>query len=213
MTVTPADIPRVAATIRLAGELLEVHGHLMLQLTNDWTTGPNAANLDPDTGGNQWETDEHGDVWAIPTDPTGEAAITANRTDLANQLQTRLTRIIDDAQWLRDTAHVLAPIVPPSTMNERNDLWCTHHLRIGLCEVRHRGEDCRYCYDFLTLWKIRPPITILRDRQAGKRITEQAVKDAIAADGAILQTVGGVTKALRQARPTKRNQNQKRKTG
>lgn len=217
MTITASDVTRVAAAIRLAGELFEVHGELMLNLTNDWRNGAKAANLDPDSGGNRWE--RCGDPTcrecphALPADPTGEAAIADARSDLAAELQVRLSRLVDDAHWIRDTAHVLAPIVLPTTVNEKNDLWCSHHLKVGFCEVRHRGDLCRYCSDFMSLWKVRPPVSILRDRQQGKRITEQAVKDALAADGLILSTVGGVTKALRQTRPPKRNQNEKRRAG
>jgi hypothetical protein len=216
VTITPADVPRTAAQIRTAGELWEMHGDLMLATLEDWKAGAKAANLDPNSRGNRYEECdvpcEHC-PHPVPSDPTGEGMLRA-RAELGDELQKRMTRMVDDALWLRDTAHVLAPIVPPSTMNDPSDLWCSHHLRLGLCEPRHRNDLCRYCGDFLALWKVRPPIGILRDRHQGKRITEARVKEALAADGVILQTVGGVTKAIRQARGTgKRNQNQKRKAG
>ena len=213
--ITSSDVPRVAAAIRVAGELFEVHGDLMLTLTADWSAGAKAANLDPDSGGNRWEN--CGDPFcrecphAKPSDPTGEAAIAERRDFMASELQARLARMVDDAQWLKDAAHVLAPIVPPSTMNEKNDLWCSHHLKIGLCEVRHRNDLCRYCGDFMALWNVRPPVAILRDRHHGKRITEPMVKAALEADGVILKTVGGITKAVREARGSRKpNQNEKR---
>jgi hypothetical protein len=206
--IQSSDVPRVAATIRVAGELFEVHGDLMLSLTSDWAAGAKAANLDPTTRGNQWDVDNE---CHVANDPTGEAAIRA-RADMAVELQGRLERIVADCQWLRDTAHVLAPIVPPSTMNDKDDLWCSHHLKIGLCEVRHAKDLCRYCYDFMALWQVRPPVSILRDRHHGKRITESMVKSALEADGVLLSTVGGVTRAVRQARGSRTpNQNQKRK--
>lgn len=214
MTITSADVPRVAATIRVAGELFEVHGALMLKLLNEWRSGAKAANLDPDSGGNRWENCSTPPATccphALPSDPTGEAAIGQARTDMAGELQTRLARIVDDAQWLRDAAHVLAPIVPPSTMNDTSDLWCSHHLRIGLAEIRHRGDLCRFCDDFLKMWNVRPPVSLLRDKHHGKRLTEKAVKAALEADGVILSTVGGVTKAIRGVRGGKPNQNDKR---
>lgn len=212
MTITTSDVPRVAAAIRTAGELFEAHGELMLTLTADWAAGMKAANLDPDSGGNRWETDEHGDVWAVPSDPTGEAVLNA-RADLHAELRKRLDRIHADAQWLRDTAHVLAPIVAPSSMNEPDDRWCSHHIRIGLAEPRHRNDLCRWCYDFMLVWKVRPPVSLLRDRHDGKKITDQRIKSALEADGLILKEVGGVTKAVRQGRGGRANQNQKRKAG
>lgn len=214
MTITTSDIPRIAAAIRTAGELLEAHGELMLTLTAEWATGAKAANLDPDGRRNRYE--DCGDPTcqscphAIPTDPTGEAILNA-RTDLHAELRRRLDRILTDAHWLRDTTHVLAPIVPPSTMNDPGDLWCTHHIRIGLAEPRHRKDLCRYCSDFLALWNVRPPVSILRDRHDGKRITDKTMKAALEADGLILKEVGGVTKAVRQNR--RPNQNVKRKAG
>lgn len=210
--ITPADVPRVAAVVRLAGELLEMHGALMLTLTGDWAAGAKAANLDPTTRGNRWDVDrDTGEVSPVPSDPTGEAVVAQRRADLAGELQTRLARLIEDAQWVRDTAHVLAPIVPPSTMNAKDDLWCAHHLKVGLCEIRHRNDLCRWCSDFMALWSVRPPVGLLRDRHDGKRITETMVKAALEADGLILKSVGGVTKAIRAARP--RNQNEKKKAG
>jgi hypothetical protein len=216
VTITTSDVPQVSATIRVAGELFEVHGALMLALAADWRAGARAANLDPDTGGNRWQpcTDPActSCPHAIPSDPTGEAAINQARGDMADELQTRLARVVEDCYWLRDTAHVLAPIVPPSQMNEKDDLWCSHHLRIGLAEVRHRKDLCRFCDDFLKLWKIRPPVSLLRDKHQGVRLTEAKVKAALEADGVILSTVGGVTKAIRQARPGRqRNQNEKKR--
>lgn len=217
MTITKADVQRVAAAIRTAGELFEVHGELMLQVTADWAAGAKAANLDPNTRGNRWETcdPECPDCpHQVIADPTGDAALRA-RTEMAQDLQRHLEMAVTAAHWLRDAAHVLAPIVPPSTMNQRDDLWCTHHLKVGLCEVRHRKDLCRFCADFMALWQVRPPVSLLRDRHQGKRITERAVKDALAADGVILQEVGGVTKAIRKARGStgRPNQNSKCKAG
>jgi hypothetical protein len=213
MTITTADVPRVAAAGRLAGELLEVHGNLMLTLASDWSAGAKAANLDPDSRGNRYESCDDPTCMecphAIPSDPTGEAVLHA-RKELHADMQQRLKRWLSDSQWIRDMAHVLAPIVPPSTMNEKDDRWCSNHLRVGLAEPRWRGEECRSCYDFRLLWKIHQPVSIMRDRSDGKRITEAMVKAALEADGLILTEVAGVTKAVRGARAGKANQNRKK---
>lgn len=220
MTITPADVPRFSAAIRLAGELLEVHGDLMLRLTNDWAAGAKAANLDPDSGGNRWESCEDPTCrscpHAIPSDPTGEAVIHA-RTNTAAELQHRLQRLHGDALWIRDMAHVLAPIVPPSTMNQVPDdpIWCSHHLKVGLCEPRHRGDRCRACYDFELMWKALPPFSLLRDRHHGIKWTDKTIKAALTADGLIVSEVGEVTRAVKAVRGStgRPNQNQKRKAG
>jgi hypothetical protein len=55
----------------------------------------------------------------------------------------------------------------------------------------------------------------VKDRQEGRRITEQSIKAALAADGLILEDVKGVTKAVRAARGRtgRPNQNEKKKAG
>lgn len=211
MTITDSERPRVAAAIRTAGELFEVHGDLMLTLTHDWARGPKAANLDPDSRGNRWDKENQA---FIPSDPTGEAVLHA-RADLHPELQKRLARMVEDAYWIRDLAHVLAPIVAPSEMNDKDERWCNHHLRVGICEPRHRGADCRFCYDFRLLWKVYPPLRLVKDRNEGKKITEQSIKAALEAEGLILDEVKGVAKEIRKARGTtgRPNQNQKRKAG
>lgn len=223
MTITPADVQRVSAAWRSAGELFEVHGVTMLNLADDWQAGARAANLDPSSRQNRWSNCGPGDTegcgdcpHATPNDPTGEAAIAAKRDEFAAELQHRAQRMHADALWLRDAAHLMAPVVPPSSMNDpASDLWCAHHLRVGICEIRHRNDLCRFCDDFLKLWKARPPMSVIRDRHDGKRITEKLVKAALEAEGHRLEEVNGVTKAIAQARPQPRkpNQNQKRKAG
>lgn len=220
MTITASDVPRVAAAMRVAGELFEVHGGLMLSLTSDWQAGAKAANLDPDSGGNRWENcgpnNQVGCLQcphAIPSDPTGEAAVAARRVEMASELQIRLERLVADAQWIRDAAHVLAPIVPPSTMNARDTILCVNCLRIGLGSPRHRGDLCRECYEFKLMWQVPRPPTLIKWRHDGRPLNDKIVKQALEAEGMIVKTVGGVTKAIRQARSRKPNQNQKKKAG
>lgn len=217
MTITKTEIPRVSSAGISTGELIGVHGDLMLDLADDWRAGAKAANLDPDSGGNRWENCTEPPApccpHAKPSDPTGEAAIT-QRADFAAELAIRLERWHADSLWLRDAAHVMAPVVPPSTMNDpASDLWCAHHLRVGICEVRHRNDLCRFCDDFLKLWKAKPPISIVKDRNDGKRITEKMVKAALEQEGYRLDEVGKVDKAVKAARGAtgRPNQNTKQK--
>jgi hypothetical protein len=213
--IQQSDVPRVAATVRVAGELFEVHGALMLQLTHDWSAGAKAANLDPDSGGNRWEP--CGDPTcqecphAVPSDPTGEAVLALRRGDLAVELQGRLERVVADCQWLRDMAHVLAPIVPPSTMNDKDDRWCSNCLRAGLANPRWRATECRNCYEFRLAWKVPQPLSLVKCRHMRGKVTPKMEREALEADGLILQTVGGVTKAVRQARGSTGRSNQNRK--
>lgn len=57
--------------------------------------------------------------------------------------------------------------------------WCSSCLRIGKCSPRHRGDRCRWCYDFQSNYKREPPIELVRDHHEGRRISEERIKDAL----------------------------------
>lgn len=208
-TITPEDAPKVAAQIRVAGELMDVHLGLVLSLLADWSAGAKAANLDPNSRGNRWDAEN--EAW-IPSDPTGEAMLNA-RADTAVEAQMRLERMRNDALWWRDMIHVAGVVVPPSTINAKDDLWCTRCLRVGICEPRHRGTLCRDCDDFKKLYQADRPFSLVRMKREGKRLTKTIVEDALRAEGLILEEVGGVTKAVKAARGStgRPNQNQKKR--
>lgn len=143
--------------------------------------GVRAANTDP-AGGNRWDTDDDGDVWAIPNDPTGEAAMSPAPAD---------DEWIEALEWLNQAADHFAVVfgryrpdrrlhtVDPSAAEQ----WCTHHLTsIGKCEPRHRGDLCRVCYDFkLAHSEKLPPADLLAAKHEGRRWTEQMIRDSLRA--------------------------------
>lgn len=57
--------------------------------------------------------------------------------------------------------------------------WCRSCLRIAKCSPRHRGDLCRWCYDFTKSTGQQPPIELVRDHHEGRRITDERVKDAL----------------------------------
>lgn len=59
--------------------------------------------------------------------------------------------------------------------DDPTEMWCTSCLRIGTKSPRHRGDRCRWCYEFELSEQFLPPADILRARASGKRITEQMV--------------------------------------
>lgn len=220
MSITKADVPRLSAAIRTAGELWEVHGEMVLDLTADWATGARSANLDPDSGGNRWESCDDPTCsecpHAIPADPTGEAVLNA-RADKASELQKRLARILEDSLWLRDMAFVIAPIVPASVVNAKSEVWCSHHLKVGLCEPRKNGSErntlCRWCSDIFAEWKALPPLQLVKDRHNKEKCNDKMLKAAFKREGMILQDVGEITKVVKANRGAtgRPNQNQKAK--
>lgn len=206
---TVDDLPRITGVTHLAMDLWEAHGRLALELAESWSDGPPAANLDPDARGNRWEVDANGDVWAIPSDPTGEASIKA-RTDLLGEIEGLLRLQEATAIRLRNIAMTLVPVRYEATDDDKR--WCTNHMRIGACEPRSRGDLCRWCDDKRLEWGVRPPVKLLTMRHLGKTVYDRDVKDALAAEGVRLETVKGVTKAVRLARGKtgRPNQNDKR---
>src|SRR5690606_5034606 len=46
------EIARLAASLRLTGELLEAHGTRTIAAVATWSAGPRSARLDPTSGGN-----------------------------------------------------------------------------------------------------------------------------------------------------------------
>lgn len=215
MTIRTADIPRITAIGHVAMDLWEAHGHLALQLAAEWADGPPAANLDPDRRGNRWELDpDTGEVWAVPADPTGEASLTAGqshaRQSLHAELQSLLALHEATSVRLRNIVATLVPVKLDATENDKR--WCTNHLRIGVCEPRARGDLCRWCDDKRLEWGVRPPVKLMTMRHLGKTVYDRDVKDALAAEGVRLETVKGITKAVKTARGNtgRPNQNLKR---
>lgn len=198
------DTQRIAGTVRLAGDLLDAHGGLMLELIESWRHGPRSPNLDPNAGGWRYEVIVHPDgteeTVSIPSDSTGESALRGDPDGLLMQETTALLkRLSTDAARLRD---IIASTVPPSAGAVSNDTedWCSNHLRIQQCEPRHRGDLCRGCYDFKNLWKRLPPPSVMGHRHRYGRITEQQIKDFLAREQRHDETLSRVNDAVRSGR-------------
>lgn len=214
---TTDDTTRIGALIRLAGELYEAHGPLLHQLADQWADGPNATSLEPGGGWRHEPCDDlacpiPGDhCHQVAPDSVADAAL-AQPTDasrIRGQLQQRVTRLVDDATWLRDAITVLAlkraADDPPS-----DALWCTNHLRARLFAPQPspaRGGLCRWCYDFRAVNGILPTPKLLGMRERGERVTEAAVADEVERQRKHDELVEETAKGVRARR--RRNQNQK----
>lgn len=189
------DLPNIAGTIRNAGELLEAHGPTLLQLAKDWANGPAAANLDPNSRSNHYDTDNNA---PIPTDPTGEAAIghDPNR-HLDRDVQALINHTHQLATELRNTIMGLVTTAPQPLDPTQ---WCTHHLHAHISEIRYRGDLCRWCYDFKATHRVLPPLTLLGHRHLGKRITEAMIASALEAEGIRTEQLATTNSAMTKAR-------------
>lgn len=202
--LTEEDTERIAAVVRLAGDLLDAHGPLALELTKAWKRGLRSPNIDPDAGGWRYETIENPDgttdVVPIPSDSTGEGAIRADDLDGAyDELQKILHRLSSDAARLRD---IISAAVPPGVALSIVDPgeWCTNHLTIQQCEPRHRGDLCRFCYDFHAVRKRLPPASILGLRHRYGRVTEKQVAAALSRESRRDESLQRVNDAVKRGR-------------
>lgn len=139
-----------------------------------------SSNTDPG-GGNHWEQDDGGDVWAIPNDPTGEAAMGASA---------ELDEVAEALEWLNQATDHWAVVFGKYRPDRRlhtvdptaAEQWCTHHLAtIGKCEPRYRGDECRCCYDFRLAHGVKPPADLLEAKHQGRKWTEQMIRDSLKA--------------------------------
>jgi hypothetical protein len=188
-TIRPSDLPLAVIHLRRAGELIATPcgcghasctlGEHVLRAAGHMGPGPRAANIDPTTRGARWEADETGNIWPVPNDPTGEAALQPDAPDVQTLLRQAIITSERAALAVIDLIGAHRPDRRPLDVDEP-DGWCSHHLdEIGVCEPRHRGELCRSCYDFARLHGIAPPRRLLQMHRDGRRWTDQDIAIAL----------------------------------
>lgn len=170
----------MGSLVSAAGDQMAAHGASLWDMTRAWLPGAKAANLDPDSGGWRYEQDVDGTVWPVPSDSTGEAAVAP--PDAAAHLHAEqrdiVQRMTRDAARYMELCRMALRAAPPSV--DDPTAWCANHLRIGVCEPRHRGDLCRWCDDFRREHRNQlPPASLLGARHRGLRITERMVEAAM----------------------------------
>lgn len=192
MTVRLSDIPPIALRVGHIKEQLLTPcacgrhnctlGEHIWHATRAMTPSPlRSSNTDPG-GGNRWETHDDQTVWAVPDDPTGEAALDldtapdeyAEALDRLNQAADHFAVVF--GKYRPDRR--LHTVVPSA-----EEQWCAHHLQaIGKCEPRHRGDLCRTCDDFRRAHGEQlPPADLLEAKHEGRRWTEQMISESLRA--------------------------------
>lgn len=155
MTITRSDLPIVAARTRLAGELLAELGDTTWRRLEEWQTGANAANYDPDGRGG-WRYDANGEP--IPADPTGEAAVT---TAGAGRLHDEFLQVLAEVDDVIARASTLIGAANPQRgmkprKQDKDDVpdgWCRSCFAADGGHVpvapRYAGlRLCRWCGDW-----------------------------------------------------------------
>lgn len=164
------EINRVAAGVRLAGELLEAHGTRALVVAEQWAAGPVSANLEPVRGHRSesmvLQPGSGKVVVPIPADPTGEEAVGDTDPDrhLHAELVQLVARLDADAYRLRVILRATNPhatgllLAKPETPAEVSLAgWCVSCHRDGAyCEpvamrpdgTRRYRDFCNWCGEF-----------------------------------------------------------------
>lgn len=156
------ELTKIAASIRLTGDLLEIHGSRAVVATGDWSAGPASPNLDP-TRQNRSEALQMvpggpKEVMPVPNDPTGEAAIEEDEQRRKQDRLLHLIRIMDDTGYqlrliLREAAPQATGMVlgePDTPAQVSAAGWCISCHRDGeYCEpVAVRPDGSRRYRDF-----------------------------------------------------------------
>lgn len=213
--ISDDDIPKIAAVGRVAGELLDAHGALLLELAKQWERGLRAAATDATGGGFEKCSDRTCAECPDPDnldpnarehlhprhagDPTGAAAVEPDPLDnFRPELLKRLGRYQSDAAWIRDTVKKLIP--PTLAAVSSSDDWCSHHMRLQIGEPRHRGDLCRFCYEFQLAHRQLPPVELLGVRHRYGKVTERQVKAALEREKGIDKTLDDVRTSIAAGR-------------
>lgn len=174
---TRSDLPRIAAVIRMAGEVLDAHGSYAWDITIDWDRGVKAQAL---TGNGR-----SSDV----SDPTHQTATAPAEPDHHRTMLELVERMTKDARELTNLINRTNPaltIRPVHTVDTSvgDDGWCVScHRDDRFCTPISPNYAakvlCRWCGDWVGAHRMMPPIDILRDRHQNKRITAQRIEEAV----------------------------------
>lgn len=91
-----------------------------------------------------------------------------------------LATLTDRWGWAQagECSHAAAPRYA-GQVPETDVRWCVSCQRVNYAEHVHRGDLCRWCYDFKAAESALPPVDLLDARQRGQRITATMVREAL----------------------------------
>jgi hypothetical protein len=204
MNFTEQDINGIASDLELAAGLLRRSGLIALHTTEAWRQGPRSANLDPNTRGWLWETIIEGNtelVVPVPADATGEAVLNPDRVGVHHAHLLAALRFVADAapevvRLVRlacpdpSKLHLVAADLTDAQVSAEG--WCVSCWRDGGYRepvaiqpngVRRFRDLCLWCGRFAAAHDgKRPPLSLVKARREGRRVTERMVADALAAE-------------------------------
>lgn len=191
-----ADIPFIASRLREAADRLDNYGTTAWNTTDAWARGAGTANYDPESGGNRWWEDDDGNVYPVPSDPTGDRALSIEEVNgLHDTYRNHLDVALSVADALIRDVTAATPRRPGQIADQDKlatqvgaEGWCSSCFRNGgklvpqamhsSGEVKYRGS-CRWCHDFESEYGRRAPLSLLQKRHAGQRITTTDILRAL----------------------------------
>jgi hypothetical protein len=176
--VNRRDLPIVVVDLRHTGELV---AHPCVCSQKHCTLGEHIWRSTSDM--------QPGGVRAQTTDPKIRAWPTDTDDDSDNQsspdLHAKYLQLLTAAQHAaRDLARFIDAYRPDRTIAVKdlprsdND-WCRVCLAHGICSPRYRGDLCRDCYSFDSVYHFDRPPELVIAKHEGRRITEPMVLEAV----------------------------------
>lgn len=201
------DLERIAEQLIETGNLIRQHGKDALRVTEGWKPGAKTANLDPDRGGDRYETvlmpnsigKQIRFMVKVPAnDPTGEAVVAERDvpSDVMNdELVSLLNSVNLDAYNLRVIVKAAVPQgtrVHKVTAETGADVavagWCRScHRDNRYCEPVATRKDgskryrdyCNWCGEWAAAHKGQePPLELVKAKHEGRHITQRMVEQA-----------------------------------
>lgn len=191
-----ADITFIAARLRAAADELDQFGTTAWDTTAAWARGAGIASYDPESGGNRWYEDEDGNVWPIPSDPTGDHALS---TEEINRAHSDYVRDLSAALKVADRLIIDVTTATPHKPRLIADAdrlaaqvgaegWCSSCFRNAgklVSQAMHTNGtaryqgSCRWCREFEQEYGRKPPLSLLQKRHAGRSVTTSDVARAL----------------------------------
>lgn len=183
--MTPEDTLRLADRLRRTADLLHERGARAFDLAAAWKDNLRAASLEPSFGGS--------------SDPTGTtAAARADRgvtplnddTLLHSRLKAAVGALDFDCGLVTNLVLQACPTPPKQKQDDTGpgEGWCQSCYRNGRHlepEATHRNGrvmyrgSCSWCWGFQSEHGQRPPVSLLKLRHTGRRITTRDVANAL----------------------------------
>lgn len=191
-----ADITFIASRLRQAADELDQHGTTAWDTTDAWASGAGTANYDPESGGNRWWEDDDGNVYPVPSDPTGDRALTVEEVNALHQTyRNHLDVALSVADAIIRDVTAATPRTP-AQIADRDKLaaqvgaegWCSSCFRNGgrlVPQAMHPNGtarfngSCRWCKEFEQEYGRKPPLALLERRHAGRNVTLDDIARAL----------------------------------